>query len=125
MIDPYTLEIMSNLMLTVSYPFGSRSNYSIQDYSSVNKSDIAYLSSTKAMWINGTQPIMIFSITGTSSNGPPNNLFPFARLASVTLADQSASFLYHQTNGTAFAEEQWDALHNVWLPSVYINVSDE
>lgn len=41
----------------------------------------------------------------------PNNLFPFPRLASVTLPDQSATFIYHQINGTTFAEEQWDNLH--------------
>ena len=111
---------MPKLTFTVAMPMDFRSNYSIQDYNLIVKSDIATLSSTVAIWINGTQPAMI-----NSDEAPPDNIFPFARLGSVTLADQSATFLYHQMNGTAFAEEQWDASQNAWLPSVYIIVSED
>ena len=54
----------------------------------------------------------------------PNNIFPFARLASVTLADESTTFLYHQMNGTTFAEEQWDASENAWVGTEYITISN-
>ena len=36
----------------------------------------------------------------------PDNVFPFARLASVTTLDASFTYLYHQMNGTTFAEEE-------------------
>ena len=76
-----------------------------------------------AIWINGTRPVSIFS----HDNGPAETLpdieFPFARLASVTSADQSATFIYHQLDGTTFAEEQWDFQLNVWHPSINITVS--
>ena len=85
---------------------------------SIQQSDIAMFGSSYAIWINGTQPALI------NADQTPNNSFPFSRLASVTLADQSATFLYHQINGTTFAEEQWDASENAWIPSVYISVSD-
>lgn len=112
--------VMPKLTLTVAEPIDFRSNYSIQDYSLIDKSDIAMLSSSGAIWINGTQPAMI-----NTGEAAPDNIFPFARLGSVTLADRSATFLYHQMNGTAFSEEQWDASKNAWLPSVYIIVSDD
>lgn len=45
---------------------------------------------------------------GLSQDNTLDSAYPFARLASVILADQSSTFLYHQLNGTTFAEEQWD-----------------
>lgn len=54
----------------------------------------------------------------------PSNEFPFTRLASVTLTDGSATYLYHQMNGTTFAEEQWDDTLRTWLSPEYITVSD-
>ncbi len=93
------------------------------------RSDIAVLgtkSSPYLIWINGTRPTNIFSpLAESGPEGPtPDNVFPFARLASVTSVDQSSTFLYHQMNGTTLAEEEWDVLSNAWLPSVYITVSD-
>ena len=85
---------------------------------SIHQSDIAMFGSSFAMWIDGTQPITI-----DTNDVKPDSIFPFARLASVTLADQSATFLYHQINGTTFAEEQWDSSLSNWLPSEYITVS--
>ena len=93
-----------------------------QNYDLFRQSDVAMFGSFFAMWVNGTQPVNI--VQDTPNTGTPDNLFPFARLASVTLADQSASFLYHQINGTTFAEEQWDSSLGTWLPSVYITISD-
>ena len=89
---------------------------------SIQQSDIAIFGLSLAIWINGTRPALI---NGNSNEiGTPDNAFPFSRLASVSLADQSATFLYHQINGTTLAEEQWDASLNAWIPSVYIILSD-
>ena len=52
----------------------------------------------------------------------PMSSFPFARLASVT--SSSTTFLYHQINGTTFAEEQWDELGYAWGATEYISVPD-
>ena len=106
-----------------------------QDYTSIHQSDVAVFGSYFGIWINGTQPAIIDIANGNSDilvdgmpvNGfpfAPNNAFPFARLASVTSADQSTTFLYHQMNGTTFAEEQWDASLSAWIPTEYITVSD-
>lgn len=76
-----------------------------------------------AIWINGTKPVLYTSDGGAPDNALPDNAFLFARLASVTLADGSATFLYHQINGTTFAEEQWDDSLTAWIPSEYITVS--
>lgn len=93
----------------------------IPSASSILQSDIAMFGTYNAISINNTQPT---SLLGSLPEVElPNNSFPFARLASVTLADQSATFIYHQINGTTFAEEQWDNSLNVWIPSVYITVS--
>lgn len=89
---------------------------------SILQSDIALFGTNNAISISSTQPT---SLLGSLLEVElPNNSFPFARLASVTLADQSATFIYHQINGTTFAEEQWDNSLYVWIPSVYITVSD-
>ena len=109
---------MSKLTFTVGDPVALGSTSPIQ-YSLINKSDIAMLGLSMTIWVNGTQPARI-----NSNLALPNNLFPFARLASVTSTDKSATFLYHQMNGTVFAEEQWDDTAQTWLPPVYIIVSD-
>jgi len=48
----------------------------------------------------------------------------FPSLASVTSTDNSVTYLYHQMNGTTIAEEQFVASLNIWLPTVYIIISD-
>ena len=89
-----------------------------QNYNQIQQSDVALFGSGNFIWINGTQPV-------TDSEGTtPNISFPFTRLASVNTVDQSMTFLYHQINGTTFAEEQWDNSESIWLPSQYITVSD-
>ena len=77
-----------------------------------------------AIGFNGTQPALLGAEGGGLDPDLPNNSFPFARLASVTLADQSATFIHHQINGTTFAEEQWDNLHLAWVLTMYITVSN-
>lgn len=91
---------------------------------SMPPSDIAMFGTSYSnfFWIKGTQPA--FLTGGVQDVGLPNNSFPFTRLASVTLADQSATFVYHQMNGTTFAEEQWDASENAWTSSENFTVSD-
>ena len=76
------------------------------------------------MWVNGTQPVLCLDPVNRAGATLPDNAFPFARLASVTVADQSTTFLCHQINGTTIAEEQWDDSLKVSLPSVYTTVSD-
>ena len=114
--------VVLKLTYPVVLPLDTFDNSTIQDYYSIRQSDIAMFSSDCALWINGTEPVVL-SIADFST--APNQRFPFPRLASVTLADQSATFLYHQINGTTFAEEQWDASENAGIPSVFIDVSDD
>lgn len=104
--------------------FTADSRISLGNNSSIHQSDIALFGTSSAIWINGTQPQPALINPDNTAITLPDIEFPFARLASVTLADQSATFLYHQINGTTFAEEQWDNIMNAWLPSVYIIVSD-
>lgn len=77
-----------------------------------------------ALWINSTQPVLIGTLDGDQTGDTtPDKAFPFARLASVTLADGSATYLYHQMNGTTLAEEKWDASLSAWSSSVYIPIA--
>lgn len=92
-----------------------------ESYTSIRQSDIAMFGTEYAMLVNGTQPGGLY---GTPTDLLPDNAFPFTRLASVTLTDQSATFLYHQTNGTTFAEEQWNNSLKAWISTEYIIVSD-
>ena len=90
------------------------------DYSSIIRSDIATFSTQYFIWINGTQPVI--GPQATPRPGLPKAPFPFTRLASATF--QSVTYLYHQINGTTFAEEQWNDIENFWDTPEYINVSD-
>lgn len=94
-----------------------------REYTPVNQSDIATFGSIYGIWINGTQPVLI-SMAYQNAATVPDNEFPFTRLASVTLTDGSATYLYHQVNGSTFAEEQWDDTLHAWLSPEYIIVSD-
>ena len=96
-----------------------------REYTPINQSDIAIFGSSDigGIWINGTQPVPILT-AGFNAATVPDNKFPFKRLASVTSTDNSASYLYHQINGTTFAEEQWDDALQAWLSPEYITVSD-
>jgi len=79
-----------------------------------------------AIWIIDRKP-MVAALYGNpiiDSHPMPENAFPFSRLASITSTDGSATYLYHQMNGTTLAEEQYDASLNIWLPTVYITVSN-
>lgn len=91
----------------------------------INQSDIAVfgLSQLYGVWVNGTRPVLIL-MTYNPAATVPDNEFPFRRLASSTLTDGSTTYLYHQMNGSTFAEEQWDNSLNAWLPPEYIIVSD-
>ena len=52
-----------------------------------------------------------------------NISFPLTRLASVNSADKSTTFLYHQINGTTFAEEQWDESLKFWVATEYLTLT--
>lgn len=95
-----------------------------REFTPNKQSDIASFGSSQyGIWINGTQSVLI-QMEYDQAATVPDNEFPFTRLASVTLADYSATYLYHQMNGTTFAEEQWDDALHAWLPREYITVSD-
>lgn len=89
------------------------------DYDSIHQSDIATIGRDQNyIWINGTRPTAV----DIGNMNMPNNTFPFARLASVTTPDQSITYLYHQMNGTTFAEEEWVESVADWGPPTYITV---
>ena len=101
-------------------------NTAIQDYNSIPQSDIAWFGKGYTIWINHTRPVVVvqdFIAPTLETPKPPDNVFPLARLASITLADQSYSYLYHQINGTTFAEEQWDGVLQAWTATEYISIS--
>ena len=99
-----------------------------KDYVSIHQSDVAAFCSQPlcAVWINGTQPALIPVPPGRiplpEDAALPKNDFPFKRLASVS--DSSATYLYHQMNGTTFAEEQWDDTLRAWIRTEYITISN-
>ena len=98
-----------------------------QDYSSIHESDIAWFGESYTIWINHTRPVVV--VVQNEDGGPlgsptpPDNTFPFTRLASITLADDSYTYLYHQINGTTLAEEQWDNTVGAWTATEYISIS--
>ena len=98
----------------------------IQDYNSILQSDIAWFGEGYFIWINHTRPVVVvqdYFETTLGTPKPPDNVFNFTRLASITLADESYSYLYHQINGTTLAEEQWDGILQAWTATEYISIS--
>ncbi|KAM0800260.1 hypothetical protein BDR22DRAFT_256058 [Usnea florida] len=91
----------------------------VQDSSSITQSDIALFGRDYALWINQTRPTILDSDPSVLL---PNNTFPFSRLASTTSPDFAYTYLYHQINGTTFAEEQWDSSMQTWT-TTYLPVS--
>lgn len=88
-----------------------------QNNFAIRQSDIAIFAASY-IWINGTQPVV-------NPDAPtPVTSFPFARLASVSLADGLSTLLYHQINDTTFAEEHWDSSSAGWLTPDYITIPD-
>lgn len=72
------------------------------DYSMIRQSDIATVGDENIIWITGTQPVIGLN------DAPPDSKFLFTRLASATGSDLLLTYLYHQINGTTFAEERFD-----------------
>ena len=70
------------------------------------------------IWINKSQPVTEDNLLNT-----PKNTFPFARLASASTLDNQTTYLYHQMNGTTFAEEAYDAFVGEWGEPTYIYVT--
>lgn len=94
-------------------------HFSASDYDPVHQADIATIvNGTESIWVNGTKPTVFY---GQKVNMPVTS-FPFARLASVSTSDGSVTYLYHQMNGTTFAEEQWDKSVKDWGSTTYINI---
>ena len=96
-------------------------DYGRDDYSLIHRSDIAKIGEYVFIWINGTQPV-IRVLDDALQAETPKSPFPFARLACVT--SQNETYLYHQINGTTFAEEQWHESVGTWGTTEYIHVTD-
>ena len=111
--------IVYSLTSTAAYPFLSNQK-TVQDYSSIHQSDIALFGTNNAIWINHTQPIVLDTSFGVL---PPKSAFNFSRLASTSMAGSTYTYLYHQINGTTFAEEQWDSAEGAWTATDYITIS--
>ena len=88
------------------------------NYTLISQSDGATVGQTDAIWINGTQPV-------TFQYASPNISSLFTRLASVDSADRSMTFLYHQINGTTFAEEQWNESQKIYAATEYITLTED
>ena len=88
-------------------------------YGSILRSDMAAFSPRYLIWINGTQPV-VDTVDGGLAPRAPKTSFPFARLAYSKL--ESNTHIYHQINGTTFAEEQWDEIELAWTTTNYIHV---
>lgn len=88
---------------------------------SLQQSDMAMILNNVdqgVIWINKSQPV-----TEDTLLKIPRNTFPFARLASASTLDNQTTYLYHQMNGTTFAEEPYDASVGEWGLPTYINVT--
>lgn len=104
----------------IDNPLPTQDPKSNQDYNPIHQSDIAVYGEGVVIWINHTNPVIL---DGYGSPPLPDNAFPFTRLASITLADSSFTYLYHQINGTTFAEEQFDIILGSWTATEYITIS--
>ena len=121
----YVLIRIIKLTSNVAEPFTTQ-NSEIPNYSSIHQSDIALFGEGHTIWINHTRPVVVahdFPEHPLGDPKPPDIVFPLARLASITLVDQSYSYLYHQINGTTLAEEQWDGILQAWTATEYISIS--
>ena len=85
------------------------------NHPSTRSFDFAFINSgegTFPVWVNGTN---VYPIEYHSSNNlVPQVSFPFARLASINMPENSSSYLYHQINETTLAEEQWESTMLEW-----------
>ena len=93
------------------------------NYPSTRSFDFAFINSGKAtfaVWVNGTN---VYPVEDDSDGRPvlPQTSFPFTRLASINVPENSSSYLYHQINETTLAEEQYDDSLHEWL-TFYIPV---
>ena len=93
----------------------------VDDFSLINQPDIVTFGNGLLIWIHGTQP-MIQAFGDLRAAGPVQSSFPFARLASAEY--QGVTYIYHQINGTTFAEEQWNGDDRLWGTTEYVNVSE-
>ncbi len=111
------------LTVTVELPGNICTNQ--EETKLIQQSDIALFGTYfTPVWVNASRLATIYGGQTEELVTTSDIIFPFARLASVTLADQSTTFLYHQINSTTFAEEQWDTAEGAWLDTEYIIVSD-
>ncbi|MCJ1279240.1 hypothetical protein MMC21_007064 [Puttea exsequens] len=58
-------------------------------------------------WVNGTN-LAAYTTKNIGLSTQPQSAFPFSRLAGTTVGGGSDIFLYHQINGTSFAEDTYN-----------------
>lgn len=96
---------------------------SASDVDAFQKSDLVVMvaepmDSGGAIYINNTEAKLLGEL-----DIPLKSAFPFARMASVAAPDNQTNYLYHQINGTTFAEEVFESSVQKWGDPTYINVS--
>ncbi|KAL8741917.1 MAG: hypothetical protein Q9190_005527 [Brigantiaea leucoxantha] len=84
----------------------------------IERSDLAVIGETFAVWVNDSKPVFV-EFENFEPAPIPNASFPYTRLAAVS---GDSTFLYHQLDGSTFAEEQWIVTHNLWLDTVKITI---
>lgn len=91
----------------------------------IKNSDIAIISDGTAfsVWVENAKLVQLELGEGAKTRPMPQASFPFTRLASASHNIRSpTTFLYHQIDGSTFAEEQWDDSVQFWLSPVNISV---
>ncbi|KAL8908882.1 MAG: hypothetical protein Q9171_005279 [Xanthocarpia ochracea] len=78
-------------------------------------SDIISLSDGGAAWFNASTPIFVDHNAITLPS--PKSSFPFHRLASTFAKFEIETYVYHQLNGSTFAEDLWDGASGAWISS--------
>ncbi|KAL9611774.1 MAG: hypothetical protein Q9167_003585 [Letrouitia subvulpina] len=73
--------------------------------------------------INDSKLTFIQGLGEMADASKPPSLFPSARLSSLTTANSTINYVYHQLDGSNFAEEQWDASNSAWMPAKNMSIS--
>lgn len=91
-------------------------------FKNVSQTDITILEGGQAMWINDT------NLQGDPGPGfefdtmpVPKTPFPYRRMGSAVAANGTQTHVYHQLNGSVFAEEFWNGT-GFWEASRNVSV---
>ncbi|MCJ1463156.1 hypothetical protein MMC07_001761 [Pseudocyphellaria aurata] len=104
---------------------GELDNYPNSYDQRIEQSDVALVDGPLGfgLWVEDQK--LAFLYTGRMANiRLLESPFPFPRLARSFPQDRTVFYLYHQLNGSAFAEDQWDASISEWTKSTNIHISE-